>query len=120
MSKYAKGANFEREIVKDLRSRGYWCIRAAGSHGKVDVLAIKLHQKEIFPRILMIQAKTDGRISLAEWNEVYHTAKALCCVPILACCIPILARKDGSTIEYREMLAEAKPREKRGYDPYEP
>jgi len=44
MKKYVKGANFERELGKELKTVGFVCIRAAGSGSKIstpDLVAIK-------------------------------------------------------------------------------
>jgi Holliday junction resolvase len=37
---YAKGARIERRVCKQLEADGYYCIRAAGSHGGFDVVAL--------------------------------------------------------------------------------
>lgn len=46
MSQYARGANFERELINLLEANGYSCLRGAGSKGKifnekVDIVATK-------------------------------------------------------------------------------
>jgi Holliday junction resolvase len=41
MSKYAKGAQKERDLVKKLREDGWVATRTAGSHGPADVWAAK-------------------------------------------------------------------------------
>lgn len=38
---YEAGANFERRVKKHYEKLGYWCIRAAGSHGVADVVCLK-------------------------------------------------------------------------------
>ena len=40
MTNYNTGANFERYLKKHFESIGYYCIRSAGSHGAIDLLAI--------------------------------------------------------------------------------
>jgi hypothetical protein len=37
---YRTGANFERYLKKHFESIGHFCIRSAGSHGAVDLMAI--------------------------------------------------------------------------------
>ena len=53
MSKYRKGADYERKIVNELRDEGYVCARSAGSKSPIDVWAINPETKEM----LLIQAK---------------------------------------------------------------
>lgn len=53
MSNYAKGYRKEREVFNDLTTKGFSCIRSAGSHGAVDVLA------SCKDYILLIQVKYD-------------------------------------------------------------
>lgn len=50
---YKRGAAFERLIKAYLEDAGWFAIRAAGSHGLVDVLGINTHGYPIF-----IQCKT--------------------------------------------------------------
>ena len=38
--KYEQGTRFEREVIKDYEAMGWHCIRASGSHGAFDVVAI--------------------------------------------------------------------------------
>jgi Holliday junction resolvase len=53
---YQKGTIFEYAIREHLRSEGYDVFRTAGSHGTVDLIAIKPGQ------LLLVQAKTNGVI----------------------------------------------------------
>ncbi len=78
MTAYERGVHFEKRVSAYLRADGYFCIESRGSHGPVDVLAVKKGQ------ILAVQAKTDGAISIADWNEL-RTLALLGMVPILAC-----------------------------------
>lgn len=68
MTRYARGADFERETRDVLLALGFWTMRAAGSHGKVDVLAIRPES------LLLIQCKIDGKCSPAERKEVIRVA----------------------------------------------
>jgi hypothetical protein len=51
----ARGASFERKVADLLESDGYLVIRAAGSHGAADLVALKLGQ------VLFVQCKLNGR-----------------------------------------------------------
>ncbi len=77
-SHYADGHRFELDIIAHLRSEGYQTIRAAGSKGKIDVLAFKTGQT------LAIQAKRNGKIPPAERFALVELATILDAIPILA------------------------------------
>lgn len=100
MTQYARGANFEREIRNDLDGKGYFCVRSAGSHSPVDILALDEGCT------LFIQAKTGGAISLADWNALYNLASRYRCIPLVA------ERCDGK-IKYSEINSTLKPRQRR-------
>ena len=61
MTNYSRGANFERAICAHLSTCGAFCVRAAGSHGIADVIAV-------WPTgpTWLIQAKTNGKMSGAD------------------------------------------------------
>lgn len=40
MTHYTKGANFERQIIKDAEQKGAIAFRSAGSHSEIDVIVI--------------------------------------------------------------------------------
>lgn len=51
---YVRGSNFEIQVQRKLEKAGYYCMRSAGSHTVVDVMAIKEDS------ILLIQCKTSS------------------------------------------------------------
>lgn len=51
-SNYVKGVRFEREIIKQLSSEGYFCVRSAGSKSWCDLVAVNIEE------VKFIQAKT--------------------------------------------------------------
>lgn len=63
MSQYARGANFERELINLLSENGYSCVRGAGSKGqifdqKVDIVATKgTPYQDKIAYMLIIQCK---------------------------------------------------------------
>ena len=69
MTNYARGANFERDVKRDLEGKGYLVIRSAGSHGAVDLVAFGPK----YP-VWFIQAKIHGTMSPAERRELYRFA----------------------------------------------
>lgn len=78
MTRYDGGRAFEYEVRAFLEAEGYWCIRAAGSHGKVDVLALKTGQ------ILMVQCKRNGVCPPAERTELRRIAALVNAIPLIA------------------------------------
>ena len=75
MSRYAKGRRIEYEIMYMMQKKGYYVIRSAGSHGMIDVVAIRKGE------VRLIQAKTK-KSSLSEdirvrrWIDQYITKEA--------------------------------------------
>jgi len=60
---YVRGRNFEYSVMGFFRKRGYYCMRAYGSKGLYDIIAIPPFVKEHwfnFP--LLIQAKLNGYV----------------------------------------------------------
>ena len=93
MSKYSRGADFERAVVKYLEKEGYLAFRCAGSKGnqKIDVIAIPPHPfplpsnpKYVTDATLLIQCKLSGAISNSEKKILYEAAINFHCIPILA------------------------------------
>ncbi len=76
----ARGTAFERKVADDLKSDGYLVIRAAGSHGAADLVAVKPGE------VLFVQVKLGGagQCSPAEWNEFFRLATSVRALPILA------------------------------------
>lgn len=76
----ARGTAFERKVAEKLTTDGYLIIRAAGSHGAADLVAVKTGQ------VLFVQVKLGGAgaCSPAEWNEFFRLATSVGALPILA------------------------------------
>lgn len=47
MANYTKGRRFEYEIADILKREGYDVIRAAGSHGPFDLVAIRRNGRQV-------------------------------------------------------------------------
>lgn len=69
MSNYTRGRTFEYKVIHFMESNGFKTIRAAGSKGAVDIVAVKSGV------LYLIQCKTSGRISplesvaLKQWSK---------------------------------------------------
>lgn len=93
MTNYSRGASFERMVKADLERHGYFAMRSAGSHGIVDIVAIR-HLEPWF-----VQVKLDGYMSPEERRELADLCANVCATPIMA------SKKKGGGIQYRRLLA---------------
>lgn len=66
MSKYSKGAKFERDVIKYLEKKGMYCIRSAGSKGIADIIAFKRYMNKTF--VYLIQCKF-GNASMSKKDK---------------------------------------------------
>lgn len=82
-NRYAKGARFEHKVGDDLAARGYTVVRAAGSKGDAKADLIAFHPAN---PMMLVQCKTNGKISKAEWDRLYEVAGWYrpACVPVVA------------------------------------
>jgi Holliday junction resolvase len=79
MNQYQRGARVEREVQKWLEARGFTTMRAAGSKGKIDVMAIRDDEQ------LFIQVKiSDGLIKPAERRELIRLGRMAGATPLVA------------------------------------
>lgn len=90
MTAYGRGYAFERRVADDLESDGYWTIQSRGSHGVVDVAAVKCGET------LLVQCKL-GVMPGDEWNRLYELAVRLRAVPLVA------DRPERGVIRYRRI-----------------
>jgi len=81
-----------------LEFRGWWVIRAAGSHGIADLVAIRAGMT------LLVQAKISGRLAPAEWNGLVELGKKTGARPIM------VERPSPRSILWWELLAPRAPR----------
>lgn len=92
MTRYAGGADFEREVRAALVADGYQLvIRSAGSKTKVDLVAFKPDQ------VLFVQCKRNGVCPPAERAELLRVAGLLPGVGV-----PVVASRPGVT--YRRLV----------------
>ena len=104
MTNYANGTRFEHKVAADLRGDGYLVVRAAGSHGEADLVALKPGQ------VVLVQAKTSGRLDPGEWNSFHAAAEGVGAIPLLA------HRPAPGQIVYWRLTG---PKVTRGKAPYE-
>jgi len=77
--RYKNGAAAEYRIQTDLETDGYACLRAAGSHGKADIIALKPGQ------ILLVQVKrSNPQLTPADRNALLELARITGGLPIVA------------------------------------
>jgi Holliday junction resolvase len=77
---YRRGAAFEREVAARLAEDGYRVLRAAGSHGKADLVALKPRQ------VVLVQCKLTGPggVGPAEWNALWELASYVDALAVIA------------------------------------
>lgn len=93
MSRYAKGARFERRVRDELIERGFFVARSAGSRGPLDLVAFGKDENVQF-----IQCKLQReRMSKKEKQELYELARRF---GVKA----IFAFKEDHRIVYQEIL----------------
>lgn len=92
MTNYATGRTLEYKVRDALETDGYQCIRAAGSKGKADLVALKPGE------VLLVQVKTSGpQISPNERAALLDLARITKAVPLVA------YKPFRKPIEYREL-----------------
>lgn len=76
----ARGSAFERKVSAALTTDGYLVVRAAGSLGAADLIALKPGQ------VVFVQCKMAGAgaCSPAEWNAFWRLATSVGALPVLA------------------------------------
>ena len=95
MSRYTKGADFERSVLSFLADDDHLAGRLAGSKSKyfgevVDIIAFHIPTS----RWLLIQAKIDGIISSSDKEKLIAVAHQCGATPVLA-------YKSGSKVELK-------------------
>jgi Holliday junction resolvase len=106
MSAADKGARREREARDYLRSCGYYVVKAGGSKGAADLVAVRPGV------VLFVQVKCGrGRLRPPEWNALLELARRYGALPILA------EREDRQPFAWW-LLNGAKPEGGRGPQPY--
>lgn len=79
---YAQGKRLEYKVQNELRELGFVTMRAAGSKGAVDIMAVRPGE------LLFVQVKRHTPPGPAPWNLLYDMAEWCGAVPLLATCLP--------------------------------
>lgn len=92
---YQAGRALEYKTAADLEANGYTIVcRAAGSHGRADVIAQKPGE------LLYVQCKADGKISPADRAALTAMAREVGAVPLVAY-LAVTGPRGGRTVAYR-------------------
>jgi hypothetical protein len=75
---YRRGKRFEDRTGLHLLENGYFVVRAGGSRGPADLVAVKHGQ------VLLVQCKTSGSLAPAPWNALYDAAAGCGAIPVMA------------------------------------
>ena len=95
MSGYSEGRKLEYATMTSLTLDGYWCIRAAGSKGAADIVALKSGE------LLFVQCKLSGMMAPAERTVLFQLASGFGGTPLCARWV-----KDGRAariVEFRQL-----------------
>jgi hypothetical protein len=98
-SSAAIGRAFEHRVRDALVAQGWWCIRAAGSKGEADLVALQRQwTTPRWPDALLVSVKRGGVVPVDEWCALWDLAEATGALPIVA----FMAR--GGGIEWRRIV----------------
>lgn len=101
---YVKGRNFEYRTQNYLRKIGYYVIRAYGSKGLYDLIAVPpSNEKGIYNYPLLIQAKSNGKISKEELESLKLHSPKWQGFPIISYSQPKI-KKDGTKSKQTDLL----------------
>jgi Holliday junction resolvase len=78
--RYRGGYELERAVRKDYEARGWFVVRAGGSKGPADLVAIQPGQTDCFVDISvveLVQCKADGKITKTEAFNLSALAETL-------------------------------------------
>lgn len=108
---YQQGKRLEYKVINELRELGFVTMRAAGSKGAIDAIAVRPGE------LLFVQVKRTTPPGPAPWNLLYDMADWCGAVPILATCLPYKP-VTYERIVFRKPLP--KPRGRRVNPPIDP
>lgn len=72
------GVKLETSAKQMLERRGYFVVKAYGSHGIADLVALRADTPP-----LLVQAKKDGKLGPDEWNQLVQAATQAGAWPVL-------------------------------------
>jgi len=79
------GSDFERRVMAKLKEHGWYVMRAAGSRGVADLVAMRQRDPvRLGPEVLLVQCKRGFQCGPKEWNALVSAAEQVCAVPVLA------------------------------------
>jgi len=95
VSGYSDGRKLEYAAADLLWADGYWVIRAAGSKGTADIVALKRGET------LFVQCKLSGTMGPGERNSLVELARQLGGTPV--CARWAKEGRAARTVEFREL-----------------
>lgn len=94
----ARGMDFEFDVQKDLKSRGYTALRTPASKSPADIYAFR------YGEILFVQCKLFDSFPPDEWNDFLDYSRSVGALPLMA-----TVAHEGEGIEYRKLIDYKKP-----------
>ena len=95
MSGYSDGRKLEYATMLDLTGNGYWTIRAAGSKGAADIVAIKRGE------LMFVQCKLSGTMPPAERVALLNLAIDFGGIPL--CARWVKEGRAARMVEFRQL-----------------
>ncbi len=92
-TQYARGRDFEYQVMKDMGRRGYLTLRSPASKSPVDVHCIKKGE------LVFVQCKTSGVMGVSEWNGFLDYCESVGA-------LPIMAEKSGGKTKYMRITGK--------------
>lgn len=136
MSNYRRGYAFEKRVKADLEKRGWTVIDSRGSHGTVDMVALKAEvvslslgsnvfagglppgiERTTLPPLLIQAKRTLRRLRFEEWNALLDLATHTGAMPIVASMPGVRGVQYHLLVERREARTPIEPHQIREYRP---
>lgn len=95
MNNRARGDHLERRVRLALINEGWIVVRAAGSLGVADLVALQAGR-----RPALLQVKIGGYLAPESWNLLVNVAELAGADPVLA------SRETGNKLHYRRLTGE--------------
>jgi len=89
----ARGMDFEFDVQKDLKGRGYTALRTPASKSPADIYAFR------YGEILFVQCKLFDSFPPDEWNDFLDYSRSVGAVPLMA-----TPARENKGIEYRKII----------------
>lgn len=86
MANYANGVLYERKLKKYLEDNNHYVIRASGSHGKADLIALPLKDSSIcLPKLIQVKSHRGEKFNPGDARLILKQAEPLLKLNVTYC-----------------------------------